>query len=147
MSKPDQTPQKQVRRSNCIEEVCFFFPRRVKVAHINQIYDSHHLQHDWFLGVRVRLPSVPVILDFSLQWHLQFENEVVLAAHEAISGACQKYITENITAILQLLQVPLTKVLDFLCRNLSQTSAEINMGEHYQELVILFSLRPKQTGK
>lgn len=129
ISKPEQLPQKQGCRSSCIEDVCFFFPRCIKVAHVNWERDFHQLC-DWFAGVRVRFPSVPMIPSFCLQWYLQFKKEVVLAAHarqyQKRAKADYKKCHCNPAPPSGRSQVV------FVCVfwNLSQTSAEIRMGDN-----------------
>lgn len=129
ISKPEQLPQKQGCRSSSVEDVCFFFPRCIKVAHVNWERDSHQLC-DWFAGVRIRFASVPMILSFCLQWHLRFKKEVVLAAH---ARQYQKHAKEDYKKCHCNPAPPSgPSQVGFVCVfwNLSQTSAEIRMGDN-----------------
>lgn len=56
-----EPPQEQACRSNCTGDIYFFFHRCVKVAHDNQVCDSHQLWHNRFSGVWSGSPEAPLI--------------------------------------------------------------------------------------
>lgn len=87
--KPEQPPQEQACRSICIGKVCFFFHRRVKVAHINQVCDPINCGTIDF-QVYAEIPKSPHESGFSLQRHLLFKKEVVSAAHTRQYRKCAK---------------------------------------------------------
>lgn len=105
--QPEQPPQEQAWRFNFTGEIYFFLHRCVKVAHDNQVCDSHQLWHNRFSGVWAGSQEAPRIWASACNDTCYSKRKWFQLLTWGSTKSVPKRITENSTAILHIPQVPL----------------------------------------